>query len=216
MILETFMEYTSYHFNDLFIQIFEKYSAGATVVTGSDDTPGPFTSGNTFSISATIPGQAAIGAPVTVTLTGTTVADFITAVSAAVGSSTFASYVNATVNSLGALVFTHTAGGDIVLTPGSGTPLTTAGFTTNTTFCRAGSGSSLILSYWVGNPTFTYSASSVAPDQDPQTGTYWYYSATTQADIMIQNNGAWCGYQTVANDVRGDDLQATNSAGRYF
>jgi len=198
------------------IELFERYAAGQTIVTGNTNTPGAFTSGNTFTIAATVPGQATLASPVTVTLTGTTVADFITAVSAAVGSSTFASYVNATVNSSGAIVFTHTSGGDIVLTPGTGTPLTTAGFTTSTTFCRAGSGSSLILSYWVGNPTFTYSASSVAPDQDPQTGTYWYYSATTQADIMIQNNGAWCGYQTVANDVRGDDLQTTNSTGPIF
>jgi len=210
---------TNPEFNDpatLGLQLFEKYSAGATVVTGSTDSPGPFTSGNTFTINATVPGQAALGAAVTATLTGTTVADFLTAVSAAVGSSAFASYVSASVNSAGAIVFTHSAGGNITLTNLTGTPVTTAGFTTSTQFCRAGSGSRLVLSYWVTAPTFTYTASNTGPDQDPANGTYWYYSATTQADIMIQNDGAWMGYQNVTNDVRGDDLSLTNAAGPIF
>jgi len=198
------------------LQIFEKYSAGATVVTGSDETPGPFTSGNTFSIAATIPGQGTVSAAVTATLDGTTVSAFLTAVSAAVGSSEFASYVSASVNSSGAIVFTHSAGGSIILKNLTGTPITTAGFTTSTEFCRAGSNSRLVLSYWVTSPTFTYTASNTGPDQDPDNGTYWYYSATTQADIMIQNNGAWCGYQTVTNDVRGDNLSLTNAAGPIF
>ena len=201
------------------LELFERYAAGATVVTGSDTTPGPFTSGDTFTIAATVPGQAALGAAVTATLAGTTVSAFLTAVSAAVGSSTFASYVSASVNSSGAIVFTHSAGGDIVLTPlspSSGGPIATAGFTTDTPFCRAGDGSELILSYWVGTPTFTYTASTTGPDQDPDNGTYWYYSATTQADIMIQNNGMWMGYQNVNNDVRGYDLTMTNASGPIF
>lgn len=198
------------------LEIFERYAAGATVVTANTNSPGAFTSGNTFTIAATVPGQDVLAPAVTVSLTGTTVSNFITAVSAAVGQSQFGSYVSATVNSLGAIVFTHSAGGDIVLKNTTGTPLTTAGFTTATPFCRTGANGSLIASYWVGNPTFTYSASTVGPDQDPVTGTYWYYSTTTEADIMIQNNGAWVGYQTVANDVRGYDLQLTNSTGPIF
>jgi hypothetical protein len=210
---------TNPEFNDpttLGLQIFEKYAAGATVVTGSDDTPGPFTTADTFTIQATVPGQTTLGAAVTATLAGTTVSAFLTAVSAAVGSSTFASYVSASVNSAGAIVFTHSAGGTIVLTNGTGTPVTTAGFSDTTQFCRAGSGTQLVLSYWVTTPTFTYTASATGPDQDPTNGTYWYYSATTQADIMIQNNGAWFGYQNVTNDVRGDNLALTNAAGPIF
>jgi len=204
------------------LEIFERYSAGSMIVTGNTNTPGPFVNGNTFTINATVPGQAALGGAVTATLAGTTVADFLTAVSAAVGGSTFASYVTATVDSAGAIVFTHSAGGDIVLTNATGTPVSTAGFVpvigpaSATEFCRAGASGSLILSYWVGTPTFTYTASTTGPDQDPDTGTYWYYSATTQADIMIQNNGAWFGYQNVTNDVRGDNLSNTNAAGPIF
>jgi hypothetical protein len=39
---------------------------------------------------------------------------------------------------------------------------------------------------------------------------------TNQADIMIQNNGAWVGYQTVDNDVRGYNLTDTNESGPIF
>jgi hypothetical protein len=204
------------------LEIFERYSAGPTIVTGNDTTPGPFVVGNTFTIQATVPGQAELGAAVTATLAGTAVTDFLTAVSAAVGGSTFASYVSASVNSSGAIVFTHSAGGDIILTNTNGSPVNAAGFVPvigdnlATPFCRSGADNGLILSYWVSTPTFTYTASSTAPDQDPLSGTYWYYSATTQADIMIQNNGAWCGYQTVSNDVRGDNLTQTNASGPIF
>jgi hypothetical protein len=79
-----------------------------------------------------------------------------------------------------------------------------------------GVASGFILSNWVGNPTFTYTASATAPDQDPADGRLWYYSATTVADIMIQDDGEWKGYQNVANDVRGDDLSLTNSTGPIF
>jgi hypothetical protein len=214
---------TNPEFNDpvtLGVQIFERYATGSTIVTGDEiftSTETPFTPSETFTIAATVPGQAALGAAVTATIGGTgTVSNFLTAVSAAVGSSTFASYVTATVNSAGAIVFTHTAGGTIVLTDATGTPVTDAGFTASTEFCRAGSGTDLILSYWVTAPTFTYTASTTGPDQDPDNGTYWYYSATTQADIMIQDDGAWMGYQNVTNDVRGDNLSLTNATGPIF
>ena len=219
IVVGTTIATTNPEFNDpatLGVQIFERYAAGATVVTGSDDTPGPFTNGNTFSIAASIPGESTLGAAVTATLAGTTVADFLTAVSAAVGGSTFASYVSVSVNSAGAIVFTHSAGGNISLLNLTGTPVTTAGFTTATQFCRTTTDSRLLLSYWVTAPTFTYTASNTGPDQDPGNDTYWYYSATTQADIMIQDDGAWLGYQTVTNDVRGDNLSLTNAAGPIY
>ena len=72
------------------------------------------------------------------------------------------------------------------------------------------------MSNWVISPTFAFTPSDTAPDQDPADGRLWYYSATDQADIMIQNNGQWCGYQTVGNDVRGYDLSLTNATGPIF
>ena len=210
----------SYSTPDTFgLEINERYATGPTIVTGSTDTPGPFTVGNTFSLNATYPGEPSlsINTVVTVTLTGTTAADFVTAVSAALGQSPLiAPYVSCSINSSGAIVFTHSAGGNMFLNQETGTPFEDAGFTTSTPLVKPGSGDALILSNWVSSPLFTYTASDTAPDQDPASGTYWYYSATTQADIMIQNNGAWFGYQNVNNDVRGYDLSLTNASGPIF
>ena len=191
--------------------IFERYATGATEITGDDATPGPFVSGNQFVIQGTQPGTTT-NIVATAELLGTTVEDFIAAVSAA-----NVPYVSASVNSAGAIVFTHAAGGTIVLENVTGTPVTTAGFNTGVTGVRNyyvnGVVVGLILSNWVGTPTFTYTASDAAPDQDPAEGRLWYYSATDQVDIMIQDNGTWQGYQNVTNDIRGYDLSATNATG---
>ena len=192
--------------------ILERYATGVTAITGGDDTPGPFVNGNTFTISASAAGSNSYTTPVTATLSGTTSSDFVSAVSAA-----GVAYVSATVDSSGAIVFTHSQGGDIILRNVSGTPVTTAGFSTAVRGVRtnytAGVADGIILSNWVGSTTFTYSASASEPDQDPATGRLWYYSAIDQVDVMIQNNGAWFGYQNVSNDVRGDDLTLTNASG---
>ena len=193
------------------ITIFERFATGATEITGDDDTPGPFVLNNTFTISASQPGTSTYTV-VTATLLGTTTADFIAAVSAA-----NIPYVSATTNSAGAIVFTHSAGGNIGLTNVIGTPVTAAGFNTSvrgvSQLYANGVATGLGLSNWVGTPTFTYTASNDAPDQDPLDGTLWYYSAADQVDIMIQDNGTWQGYQNVTNDVRGFDLSNTNATG---
>ena len=190
-------------------EIMERYALGATVITGSTTTPGPFAIGNSFNIYATQPGQSA-NATGTATLTAATVAGFISAVSAA-----DIPYVSASVNSAGAIVFTHSQGGSITVTNVSGTPITLAGFTSAVTGVRPATriANSLTLSNWDTSPTFTYTASNSAPDQNPADGRLWYYSTVSDADIMIQNNGAWRGYQNVTNDVRGFDLSTTNASG---
>jgi hypothetical protein len=198
-------------------QIFERFSTGATVITGSTTSPGPFVSGNTFTLTYTTAGVPT-STQASVTLSGTTVADFLTAVSAAIPSG---APISVTVNSAGAIVFTHNQGGDIFYFPGNNgfVPLLSAGITPGTTRgVRYGNSTPTyaILANWVTSPTFTYTASATAPDQDPANGRLWYYSATDEADIMIQNNGQWRGYQTVTNDVRGDNLTLTNAAGPIF
>ena len=190
--------------------IYKRYVTGSTIVTG-DTVNQTFVSGNSFTIAATQPGTAAL-TTATVTLGGTTPSSFIAAVSSA-----DVPYVSASIDSNGAIVFTHSAGGNIILTNVTGTPVTAAGFTTSTFLCFqnyvAGVASGITLSNWVSSPTFTYTASSTAPDQDPADGTYWYYSDPTQVDIMIQQNGAWVGYQTVTSDARGYNLTQCNATG---
>jgi hypothetical protein len=190
-------------------EILSRYALGATVVTGTVANP-VFVSGNTFTIAATQAGSPSLAAGITATIGGTTPADFVAAVSAA-----NVPNVSASVNSAGNIVFTHSQGGTIVLGVGTGTPLTTAGFTLATPLVRQSRliASERLLSNWVTAPTFTYIASDTAPDVDPADGRLWFYSSVSDVDIMIQNNGAWQGYQNVANDVRGFDLALTNASG---
>jgi len=199
--------------NSMGFEIYEQVVFGQTIVTGTS-TPGQngdslFTVGNSFILYGSLAGST-IGDFATVTLTGTSIASFIADVSAA-----GVDYVSASVNSAGNIVFTHSQGGTIGLKNVTGTPSVVAGFTTATPLCRQSvtDYQTLWLSNFAGVPEFNYTASSTAPNQDPADGRLWYYSTASQVDIMIQNNGAWSGYQNVSNDVRGYDLTQTNAAG---
>ena len=203
--------------------IIERYATGPTICTGSS-VPTVFVNGNQFTISFTIPGTATPTNPVTATINGTTPADFCAAVSAAVGQTGY-NYVTATINSAGNIVFTHSAGGNIVVDDITGNPITTAGFYFNsptdcTPFVRPGRlvvGSLFISNDIIPGNLWSYTPSNVAPNQDPANNRLWYYSASTNnADIMIQDDGGWYGYQNVTNDVRGYNLSITNAAGPLF
>jgi len=193
--------------------LLERIALGATVVTG-DTTPGNngdslFVTNNQFQVFATSAGSDVATGPYSITLTGTSVSSFITDVSAA-----NIPYVSASVNSAGNIVFTHSQGGAIYVDNVTGTPITTAGFTTATPKVRQDQGAGfLVLSNWVTADLFTYTASDTAPDQNPADGRLWYYSSVSDVDIMIQDNGTWQGYQNVTNDTRGFDLTLTNASG---
>ena len=195
-------------YNRLDFEIYERIALGQTVVTGTT-VPTAFVASNAFTIQATEAGATTLNSG-TVTLTSTTIAGFIAAVSAA-----NVPYITASVNSAGNIVFTHSQGGSMILTNTVGTPVTTAGFTDSTLNCRPtkNTATGLTLSNFVSTPEFTYTASDTAPDQDPAAGRLWYYSTVSDVDIMIQDNGTWQGYQNVTNDVRGFDLSLTNASG---
>ncbi len=199
----------AYPYNNTYtLQVFERVSQGATVITGSTTTP-TFTNGNQFTIQTSVANSTSLTTAVTATISGTTAAAFITAVSSA-----GVPGVSAAVDSTGAIVFTQSIGGVIVLdNVGAGTALSNAGFTTATTGCRSSvinNEPTLLLSAW---EALDYTASATAPDQDPADGRYWYYSTTSQVDIMIQSGTGWVGYRNETNDVRGDNLSLTDPAG---
>jgi hypothetical protein len=214
----TYVQYNNEAYNtapnaNATFQILERVALGATVVTG-DTTPGSngdslFIAGNQFQLLATSAGTENIGVAYNITLSGTSIASFITDVSAA-----NIPYVSASVNSAGNMVFTHSQGGAIYVDNITGTPVTTAGFTTATPKVRQDQAAGfLVLSNWVSTDLFTYTASDTAPDQNPADGRLWYYSSVSDVDIMIQDNGTWQGYQNVTNDTRGFDLTLTNASG---
>jgi len=206
------VEQVTYNPNEVqAFEIFERIALGATIVTGTTTPTGTaFVVGNTFTLYATEAGSSVTNSAV-VTIGGTgTVANFISAVSAAA-----VPYVSASVNSAGNIVFTHSQGGTMQLLNGTGTPVTTAGFSTSTAKVRASNlnAGRLVLSNFVTSTLFTYTASDTSPYQSPADGRLWYYSSVDDCDIMIQDNGTWQGYQNVTNDVRGYDLTNTNAAG---
>ena len=193
--------------NTFTTKVFERSSSGPVNITGSTTNP-TFVSGNQFTIQTSTAGSNTLTAAVTVTLGGTAVADFVAAVSAA-----NVPNVSASVNSAGSIVFTQAQGGVILLAPvsGQGTPLAAAGFTSSTTDVREYYvPGTLVLSNW---QALTYTASASAPDQDPVSGRQWYYSATTEVDIMIQSGSGWAGYRTVNPDTRGFNLTITDPNG---
>ena len=200
----------AYPYNSTYtLQVFERSPAGATIVTGSISTPS-FTNGDQFTITTSTANSTTLSSTVTVTISGTDAAAFVTAVSSA-----GLPNVVATVTSTGAIVLTQSIGGVILLQDvGSDTAVSDAGFTTSTTGCRNvvvnNQEEYLQLSGWI---PLVYTASATAPDQDPANGRYWYYSTTSQVDIMIQGGSGWVGYQNETNDTRGYNLSTTNPTG---
>jgi hypothetical protein len=203
-------------------EIRERYQAGALNVTGTVKDPS-FTPGDAFLIQAGQPGTTqnypTVGSGVVVAITGVSAAEFCASVSAA-----NVPYVSCSVNSAGYLVFTNSSGGNINLKPiaGRGNPIDDAGFNTSIINVREqytppyGTVNGVVLSNWITAPDFVYTASNTTPGQDPASGRLWYYSATDQADIMIQQYGSWLGYQNCINSVRGENLTLTNATGPIF
>lgn len=187
------------------LQLYERVASGATIVTGAETNP-VFTNGNQFTISASVKNSATMSTPVTAILAGTTAADFVEAWTAAnVANTTCA------VTSSGAIQIQHTQGGVIYLNEvAGGTALSDAGFNSTVVGIRDGVNGELIVSDWV---LFDYVPSASSPDQDPQDGRNWYYSAVDQVDIMINDGSAWVGYRTLSSDVRGFNLTQTDPAG---
>ena len=191
--------------NTLTLKVFERMTGGAITIVGDNSSP-VFTPSNTFTIQTSVANSTTLTDAVTVTLSGSTAADFAADVSAA-----NVPNVLAQVTATGAIALTQTQGGVIVLADTAGSPVTDAGFNTSVEGIRlAGDGTSLILSGWVA---LDYVASSLVPNQDPANGRLWYYSATNQVDIMINTGSTWEGYQLVPSDARGYNLTQTDPAG---
>jgi hypothetical protein len=200
----TYTQYDVSENNTFTLKLFERATAGRTVIVG-DETAPAFSIGTTFTIEASQTNNTALTSPVTVTLTGSTAADFCSDVSLA-----NVADVSAEVTASGAIQFIHSRGGVIVLKDTFGTPVSNAGFNTSVEGVRAGNDSNLILSNWVA---LTYTASASEPNQDPADGRRWYYSAVDQVDIMMHDGTNWRGYRNVTLDARGYNLTGCDPNG---
>ena len=189
-------------------KLFKRYSTGVLQVTGLVNDANPLTSSESFTIQASAANSTTLTSAVTVTLSGTSLADMASDINGA-----NVANVSAFVNSAGYLVIQHSLGGVIVMKDTSGTPLTDAGITTSitTSQVRAGNNSDLILSNWIAG---TYTASTSAPSANPADNTYWYHGGF-EADILVHDGTTWRGYQNIT-DTRGYALGDTSPGGVIF
>jgi len=183
--------------------LFERVRAGQTTIRGVWANA-VFNSGDQFSITASSRSASTLDAPITVTIVGTTPADFVTALLSA-----NIDNVTARVTDAGSVEVTHTQGGVIVLRDVTGNPVDVAGFNDDIVGVRESNGD-IIISNW---EQLVYDASPSQPGRKPLNGTHWYYSTVSEADIMIHDGGDWRGYRQVSNDVRGFNLTVTNETG---
>lgn len=189
-------------------KLFQRYSSGELEVTGTIDSANPLTASETFTIQASAANSTTLSTAVTVTLSGTSLADMASDINGA-----NVANVSASVNSAGNLVIKHSLGGVIVAKDTSGTPLADAGISTGITTgqVRAGNNSDLIISNWIAP---TYTAATSAPSANPADGTHWYHGGF-EADILVHDGTTWRGYQNIT-DARGYALANTSPNGVIF
>jgi hypothetical protein len=200
-----YVKYDTLGTNTGSFKLFVKDVTSLLKVTGpTPSAPLAFTAGNVFELEVSVPGTDAL-ASATITLSGTTAASFVGDISAV-----NLPNIVAAVETTGAVSISHQAGGTIKFTAVTGTPLTTAGWTTATHVQTITAGVE-----WLASPftALTYTYSDTAPYSNPTDGTLWYYNSALDVDIMINDGSGWKGYQNVSSDARGYDLGNTDPAG---
>lgn len=183
-----------------------RQTQGAMNMTGTAPTSPPvFTVGNSFTITATQTGMPT-AAVYTITLTGTSAAGFVSDILAM-----NISEVSAKLETTGSITVSQTRGGTITLQNVTGTPLTTAGFTSATTGIQTQPGSTKLIASNFYPLVYTYS--STQPYTAPTDGRLWYYNSPLDVDIMVNETAGWRGYQNVSSDARGYNLVNSNPTG---
>jgi hypothetical protein len=196
-------------------KVFARTLSGATKITGVAPTGTPtFNPVHAIKLKVSQPLQESLD-EYTITIGGTTSAQFVAAILAA-----NIPYITAKLETSGAISITHRAGGVIYISNvGGGTALNTAGFNANTSGIRT---TMPMTSSSINNATelmlsnfgeLMYTISATTPYQAPEDGTLWYYGDPFDVDIMICETTGWKGYRNVGSDARGYNLQATNPTG---
>ena len=182
-------------------------TVGTSTGTTNSITPS-FASGNTYTLNVSQPGSPTL-TPYSITTSGTTANTFVYDILSA-----NIPYVTAQVNANGSISVIHTAGGEIYVSDGTGTPWYNAGFRASGTNIDVNQLGQIIIDNWM-NITNTIQYEANAPYSAPASGTLWYYSNPADVDIMINNNG-WKGYRVGGTDARGYTLGNTDINGVIF
>ncbi len=194
-------------------QVKTRTSSGTTKVVGDMSNP-TLTAADSFDIQVSITGSNTLTNPVTIvvgdSINGTPTAATVAGVQQLISYNNIPN-ITAGVDSSGHLTLTHATGGVIALTENHNTPLADMGISGNEV---AGT---MYFSNWAAPDTILQQNSE--PTAIPNDGTLWFYSGVTEADILINVNNSWMGYQNVDSaikDVRGYDLSVTDPMGPIF
>ena len=212
-----FIDYDTASTNTLSFKPYIKNVTGVLTLTGTvAGGSATYTNGNSFLMAVSVPGSS-VTQQATVTLSGTTATSLVSAILSA-----NLPNITAGINSSGAPFITHTAGGTILFTELSGTPLVTAGIIPSSAAYSAANTTQLgsvrqitANSVYLATPftPLTYTYSFTAPYSNPLDGTLWYYNNPLDVDIMINDGTHWRGYRNVTNDARGYNLYNTDANG---
>lgn len=182
--------------------------AGILTITGTvAGGSASYTAGNSFRLDVSVPGSSTL-ATATITLSGTSASALVADILSA-----GLPNITAGFTSSGAIYLRHLAGGTILITQLTGTPLDTAGLFTDSNVQEIETNVTYLASPW---SQLTYEYGDTAPFSNPSENTLWYYSDATEADIMINDGSGWKGYRNVSNDARGYALNATDENGVIF
>ena len=191
-------------------KIWNRGATGVTKVVGSNTAPS-FTYNDSFTVQVSLPGSSTMSGAYTVTLTSGDGSSMTPAIFVSDILSAGIPYIDAAVETNGAVSISHQTGGVIYLKDVTGTPLADAGITTSSDYARAGNvAGRIVVSNW---ELADYTAESVPPVAAPTDGTMWYYGTPIVADIMINDGTHWRGYRTLQQDARGFDLTQTDPNG---
>ena len=202
-------------------KVFRRSAVGATVIRSSRilgpgtvaaPTTPSFTAGTkTFYIAESLIGTPILGdynadntySSKLVSFLATGTADDALSLATAINNANF-TYITAEVDSQNRVLIKHTAGGEFRLKNGTGTPLTSAGFTPYNFVSKIGTlnlftvptgdaaNHDFVASLW--HP-LVYTASADAPAELTAEGQLWYNSVIDEVDILIHNGDRWVGYQ---------------------
>jgi hypothetical protein len=192
---------------------------GETIVVGTTPlVPMLFTVGDKFRVQSSSFTKADLDPAtpalidVTITLTGTTADDFISAFLAA-GIPDISIEQD---DDTKAITLIHREGGTIILNNVVGTPLDTAGFTLATSGMYRVPNTNPIQIKASNFTPLIYTYSLTQPYTSPADGTLWYYNNPLDVDIMVNDVTGWKGYRNVVRDARGYNLINTDPNGPIF
>ena len=158
-----------------------------------------FTAGvNTFSMSESLVGSAAMGTVTSVSFTATNASSDANLLLTAIQAAGFTN-IQANLNSDNSITIIHNDGGEIKLVDVTNDPLSKIFSTTTTANYFAsptGTAKNYVASLW--SPTVAgagfITVSNSAPTSVPADGQLWYNNAVSDVDVMIHNGTTWVGY----------------------